>query len=299
MTSLDRHILNQTTVVEVDQRRDRDVLLLDVLVVQDRLNGLLDLGRGDTLVVFCRALGHVQIQLQDVVELVARVQVAQTLGDSRVLRRGSLHAYGRLGTLGARLDVLEVGGVLDCPIAQIFVPLGNFFVLAELLGRDQILDDHVLQFELVSELVDGVVHIVPLAIKVLIDTLKFAISTLKLLPELVQLVRLEVELFLEVGEILLHLVRFLFLLLQFHLQLSLLLLLFGQLLSGLLELLLLGLGHLHDLAAYKHLLLHLCQLLDQLLLLGLRLLLRLFLLLKLFKQFLLFLFFQMCLVLNI
>ena len=44
LTSLNRHILDQTTVVEVDQCRDRNVLLLDVLVVQDRLDRLLHLG---------------------------------------------------------------------------------------------------------------------------------------------------------------------------------------------------------------------------------------------------------------
>ena len=59
-------------------------------------------------------------------------------------------------------------------------------------------------------------------------------------------------------------------LLELHLQFGLLLLLPSKLLTSLLELLLLGLGHLHDLATDEHLLLHLLQFLHELLLLGLR-----------------------------
>ena len=66
-------------------------------------------------------------------------------------------------------------------------------------------------------------------------------------------------------------------LLELHLQLGLLLLLPSQLLTSLLELLLLGLGYLHDLATNQHFLLHLLQFLHELLLLGLRFLLLVFL----------------------
>ena len=123
--------------------------MLDVLVIQNGLNGLLNFGGRNTLVVLCCALWHVQVQLQDVVKLVARVQITQALSDTRVLGRWSLHTHGGLGTLGTRLDVLEVRGVLDRPIAQVFIPFGDFLVLAELLGRDQILNDHVLKFKLI------------------------------------------------------------------------------------------------------------------------------------------------------
>ena len=77
------------------------------------------------------------------------------------------------------------------------------------------------------------------------------------------------------------------------------LLLLGKLLSGLLELFLLGFGHLHDLTSNKHLLFHLLELLDKLLLLGLRLLFLLLLLLELLKQLLLFFFFQVSLILDV
>ena len=70
-------------------------------------------------------------------------------------------------------------------------------------------------------------------------------------------------------------------------------------LSSFLELLLLSLGNLHDLTTNKHLLLHLGELLNQLLLLSLRLLLGLLLLLELLKELLLFLLFQMRLILDI
>ena len=171
--------------------------MLDVLVVQDRLDCLLHFGGGDAFVVLGRALRHVQIELQDVVELVARVEITESLRDSRVLTRWSLHAHSGLRTLRARLDILEVRGVLDGPIAHVLVPLRDLLILAELLRRDQILNDHVLELELVGQLVDSVVHIVPLAIKILIDPLELAVGTLKRLPKLVQLVGLEVKFLLE------------------------------------------------------------------------------------------------------
>ena len=72
-------------------------------------------------------------------------------------------------------------------------------------------------------------------------------------------------------------------------ELSLLLLLFSELLARLFELFLLLLGDLHNLRANQHLLLHLLELFHKLLLLGLCLLLGILLGLKLFNQLLLFL----------
>ena len=76
------------------------------------------------------------------------------------------------------------------------------------------------------------------------------------------------------------------------------LLLFDKLLLGLFELFLLLLSDLNDLATDKHLLLHLLQLFDELLLLGLGLLFGLFLGLELIHQLLLFLSLQVGLVLD-
>ena len=63
---------------------------------------------------------------------------------------------------------------------------------------------------------------------------------------------------------------------QLHLKLGLLLLLHGKLLTRLFQFLLLGLSNLHGLATNKHLLFHLLELFDKLLLLGLGLFLLLF-----------------------
>ena len=41
---IDWHVLYQARVVEVDQGRDGDVLLLDVVIVENGCDGLLDLG---------------------------------------------------------------------------------------------------------------------------------------------------------------------------------------------------------------------------------------------------------------
>ena len=56
---IDRDILDQTRVIEVDERSDWDILLLDVIVIQDSLNSLLYLGGWDAFVVFGRALWHI------------------------------------------------------------------------------------------------------------------------------------------------------------------------------------------------------------------------------------------------
>jgi len=80
--NVDRDVLNQTRVVEVDESGDRNVVLLNVVVVQDRLNRLLDFRRWETFVIFSGALGHIEVELEDVVKLVARVQVTKTLGNA-------------------------------------------------------------------------------------------------------------------------------------------------------------------------------------------------------------------------
>jgi len=120
-----------------------------------------------------------------------------------------------------------------------------------------------------------------------------------LLPQLVQLVSFEIELFLHRHKVLLNFGGLLFLLLQFHLQLSLLFLLLRKLLTRFLELLLLRFGDFHDLRAHQHLLFHLLKLLDEFLLFRLCLLLLFFLLLEFFEKFLLFFLLEIGLVLNI
>lgn len=151
---------------------------------------------------------------------------------------------------------------------------------------------------MVCQLVNRVVHVVTLTVEVFVDACQLAVGSLKLIPKLGQLVRLEVKLILKGLEVLRHLFGLLFLFLEFHLELSLLLLFLGELLPGLLEFLLLGFGHLHDLITDEHLLLHLLELLHELLLLRLRLLFHFLLLLKLLDQPLLFFLLQVGLVVD-
>ena len=295
--SLYGYVLYQARIIEVNQSRNRNVLLFDILVIQDSLNSLLDLCWRNTLVVFCRSFRHVKIQLQDVVKLVTRVQVSETFSDTRIFRSWSLHSHSGLGSLGASLDILVVGWVSDGPVTDVLIPLGNLFILAELLRWNHVVNDHVLELELVGKFVNGIVHVVSLAIKVFIDSSKLTVCPLELLPKLVQLVWLEVKLFLKRDESLLHLAGFLLFFLQLHLKLCLLLLLHGKLLTRLFQFLLLGLCNLHGLATNKHFLFHLLELFDELLLLGLGLFLLLFLLLEFFDQSLLLFDLEICLVL--
>jgi len=143
------------------------------------------------LIILSGALGHIKIQLEDVLELITRVQVAETFCDTGVLRGWSFHTHSRLGSLGASLDILILAGVIDDPVVDLFRPLRNFLVLTELLRRDHILNDHVLQLELVRQLINRIVHIVAFSIKVILNILQHACGFLVLLHELGELVVLE------------------------------------------------------------------------------------------------------------
>ena len=74
-------VVFQDAVVKINQSCDWDVLSA-ALVLQDGLDGLLHLDGRHALVIFGSSLRHVQVQLEDVVELVSWVQISQTLGDS-------------------------------------------------------------------------------------------------------------------------------------------------------------------------------------------------------------------------
>jgi len=155
-------------IVEVDERRDWHRLVLDVLVVQDCLDCLLNFHGWETLVVFCRTFRHVEVQLEDVVKLVARVKISETLCDAGVLRGRSLHAHCTLRPLRASLNVAEGVRVTNSPVIHFLVPLSNLLVLLVLFWWNEVLDDHVFELELIRELVNGVVHIVSLTVKVLV-----------------------------------------------------------------------------------------------------------------------------------
>ena len=56
--------------------------MLGIVIIQDSLDGLLDLSRRHAFVVLSSPLRHVEIELQDIVELVPGVHVSQSLSDS-------------------------------------------------------------------------------------------------------------------------------------------------------------------------------------------------------------------------
>ena len=166
--------------------------MLDVIIVEDGLDCLLDLGRRHTLVVFSCALRHVQVELKDIIKLVARVEVAESLCDSGVLGSRPLESNSRLRSRFARAYVLEGGRVANHPIIVLFIPLCNLLVLAVVFRRDHVLDDKVLQFELVCQFIDSIVHVISLAIEVVVDLLQFSSARLILVAELLKFRMLEV-----------------------------------------------------------------------------------------------------------
>lgn len=97
-----------------------------------------------------------------------------------------------MGTLAARFQVFVLTGIIDNPVVVLLAPLGNLLVLAVLLRGNHILDNHVFQLELVRQLVDRIVHIVPLAIEVIPDLLQLARRLLILGIQLVQFVGFKV-----------------------------------------------------------------------------------------------------------
>ena len=135
-------VLLQDAVLEVDQRIDWNCFSTRVFS-EDSLNGLLHLHAGNAFVVFGGSLGHVKLQLDDVVELVSRIQVSKAFGDSGVLASGSLEANGRLRSFVLlRLVVLrDLGRVVDDPVVFILVPDGELLLLLVLLCRNEVVDD--------------------------------------------------------------------------------------------------------------------------------------------------------------
>ena len=289
----------QARIVEVDERSNGNGVVVDVIVVENRRNCLLDLHRRKTFVVFSGPFGHVQVQLQNVVELVSRVQVSKTLGNSRVLGSRALHPDGRLRSLTSGLDVPVVARVADGPVVDLFVPLSNLLVLFVLLGWNEVVDDQILQLQLVRQLVDRVVHIISLSVEVFVDLSQLSVGLLEPLPNLLKFVFFEIELLVHRSKLHFHNVEVIFFSLELHLNLSLLLSLLDELLLGFLEFLLLRLGNLHRLISDKHLFVHRFKFFNEFLLFLLRLLLLLFLFHQLLDQLLLLLLLEIGLVFNV
>ena len=88
-------VILQQTVVEVNQLVNWHILG-GTLILKNSLDGLLHLSRRLALVVLRRSFRHIQVQLDDVVELVSWVQVAQALRNPGVLRGRSLESDCRL-----------------------------------------------------------------------------------------------------------------------------------------------------------------------------------------------------------
>ena len=62
----------------------------------------------------------------------------------------------------------HLGRMVDDPVVLLLIPFSLLFVLAVFFGRHEVVDDDVLQFELVGQLLYSVEHVVSLSIKVLL-----------------------------------------------------------------------------------------------------------------------------------
>ena len=171
---------------------------------------MLDLHGRHTFVVLRRSLGHVQIELKDVVKLVPWVEIAKTFGDTRVLGSWTLHADRRLRSLRFFLVSLDLGRMIDDPVVVLFVPDCDLLVLFVLLGRNEMINNVLLKFQLVSQLVNGVEHVIPLAIEVLLTAIESVLHLTVVGPEALEPPRLVLQFLLYTTELLLRKHNFLF-----------------------------------------------------------------------------------------
>lgn len=137
-------ILIENFVVEVDQGANWDVFSSRI-ILENGLDGLLDLCRWHSLVIFSGSLWHVKIELEDVIKLVSRIEVTKSLGDSRIFRRWSLESNCRLWTLIVLFLGVDLSWMVDNPVVILLVPCCDLLILSELFGRDEVIDDHILQ----------------------------------------------------------------------------------------------------------------------------------------------------------
>ena len=191
-------------------------------VLEDCLDCLLDLHGGDTFVIFGGSLRHVEIELENVVELVPWVQISETFGNSRIFRSRPLESNSGLWPLGLLLRISILGRMVDDPVVLLFIPDRLLLVLLEVLWGNEVLNNHVLELKLIGQLVDGIKHVVPLPVKVFLARVQGLAGLVIHLHQVVQLLRLKLKLFLDAVEFVLGIQEVILLLFQLLLQLFLL-----------------------------------------------------------------------------
>jgi hypothetical protein len=165
--------------------------------------------------------------------------------------------------------MVNLSWMIDDPIVVLLVPSCYLLILSEFLWWNKVSNNHILQLKLIGELIYGVVHVIPFPIEVIRETIELLLRLTVLMPDDLKLLGLELDLLLNTVEMMLGSQQLFLLLLELLLDFLLLHLLLLQLLLSFLELLLLLLGYLDGLRANHHLLLHLFESIDELLLLGL------------------------------
>jgi len=184
------------------------------------------------------------------------------------------------------------------PVIDVIVPLGDTFILFVFFWRDKVFDDHILEFKLVCQLVDGIKHIIPFAIKIILTAIQLILSFRILLPKVLKFLGFKVKFFLDVVELMLGVQEIKLLLLQFLLEYFLLFLLLGKMLLCLFQFLSLFLGNLNGLCSEHHLFFHFLKPVHKFLLLVSSLFLTFFFFLDFSKENLFLLFLKVCLAFN-
>jgi hypothetical protein len=119
------------------------------------------------------------------------------------------------------------------PVICFFVPDCNFLNLLKFILRNEIFNNQVFKLELVSQLVNSVIHVISFPVKIIRRSIEHFLSFIQLSPQLRKLLSLELKLFLDAVELVLGVQEVILLLFQLLLQVLFLLIFDFQLLLGL------------------------------------------------------------------
>jgi len=189
--------------------------------------------------------------------------------------------------------------MIDLPIIEFLVPNCDLLILFVFIWWNKILTDNLFELQLICKLVDCIEHVIPLSIEVLLSCVQQFGGLVVMLKYCLQLFRFEVKLFLYAVEFVLSVQKISLLIFELFFKLLLSLLLFLQLLLSFLKLFLLLLCNFNGLRSNHHLLLHLLESINELLLLCLGLLFGVLSLSNFFNELFLLFLLHVSLILNI
>jgi len=66
--------------------------------------------------------------------------------------------------------------MVNDPVIHFFIPLSHFLILLVLFWRNEIVDNHVFELELISEFIDGIEHVISLPVEVFLSSVELCLG---------------------------------------------------------------------------------------------------------------------------